>query len=360
MLDYAGDERGLSEIVKALALCRHRRDAFRRAIERPRGYLHAGDTRSNAMSWIADRQPVLVKELRGRMRGGRAFVVLTLFLTVLSLFMLLLFLAVRSNVGTDPFSAGQTIGKTLFIGVVTIALIQVMIIVPAQAAAAITSERERETFDLLVATLLPSWKIILGKLLAALAYAVLLIVAVVPLMGIAFFFGGVTGSEVVIALLGSAGDGGACTGRWGFSGRCLPHARWGRPCWHRRSTSLCCWGFRSGPMCSVHCSYSMAICLPGLRAIHSCISLVLLRRFTRLSRSGLLSTFYQRAKPAGFSLAPGSARGLDSGTLAGVYNSGVDDCCIGDRDCHPIATPVCGATAGTHGTQTHAAANQNR
>ncbi len=154
------------------------------------------------MSWIADRQPVLAKELRGRMRGERAFVVLTLFLTVLSLFMLLLFLALRSNVGTDPFSAGQTIGKTLFIGVVTIALIQVMIIVPAQAAAAITSERERETFDLLVATLLPSWKIILGKLLAALAYAVLLIVAVVPLMGIAFFFGGVTGSEVVLALLG--------------------------------------------------------------------------------------------------------------------------------------------------------------
>ncbi|CAA9284798.1 MAG: hypothetical protein AVDCRST_MAG93-3448 [uncultured Chloroflexia bacterium] len=154
------------------------------------------------MSWIADRQPVLVKELRGRMRGGRAFVVLTLFLTVLSLFMLLLYLAVRSDVGNDPFSAGQTIGKTLFIGVVTIALIQVMIIVPAQAAAAITSERERETFDLLVATLLPSWKIVLGKLFAALAYAVLLIVAVVPLMGIAFFFGGVTASEVAIALLG--------------------------------------------------------------------------------------------------------------------------------------------------------------
>jgi ABC-2 type transport system permease protein len=154
------------------------------------------------MSWITDSQPVLVKELRGRMRGGRAFVVLTLFLTVLSLFMLLLYLAVRTNVGNDPFSAGQTIGKTLFIGVVTIALIQVMIIVPSQAATAITSERERETFDLLVATLLPSWKIVLGKLFAALAYAVLLIVAVVPLMGIAFFFGGVTGTEVAIALLG--------------------------------------------------------------------------------------------------------------------------------------------------------------
>lgn len=149
-----------------------------------------------------DSQPVLVKELRSRMRGARAFWVLTIYLGVLSGFALLLYLAVRSSVSNDPFSAGQTIGKVLFLGVAAVALIQVMIIVPAQAAGAISGERERETFDLLIVTLLPAWKIVLGKLLAALAYAVLLIVAVVPLMALAFFFGGVTGTEVLIALLG--------------------------------------------------------------------------------------------------------------------------------------------------------------
>lgn len=154
------------------------------------------------MSWLADTQPVLVKELRGRMRGARAFIVLTGYLLVLSSFTLLLYLAVRSAVGNDPFSAGRTIGKSLFIGIAIVALIQVMIIVPAQAAGSISGERERETFDLLIVTLLPAWKIVLGKLLAALAYAVLLIVAVVPLMAVAFFFGGVTGAEVLIALLG--------------------------------------------------------------------------------------------------------------------------------------------------------------
>lgn len=154
------------------------------------------------MSWLADTQPVLVKELRGRMRGRRAFVVLTSYLLVLSGFTVLLYLAVRSAVGADPFTAGQTIGKTLFIGVAGVALAQIMIIVPAQAAGAISGEREHETFDLLIATLLPAWKIILGKLLAALAYAVMLIVAVVPFMALAFFFGGVTGSEVMIALAG--------------------------------------------------------------------------------------------------------------------------------------------------------------
>ena len=154
------------------------------------------------MSWIADRHPVLVKELRGRMRGARAFVVLTLYLLILSGFTLLLYLALRGEVQNDPFTAGRTIGKALFLGVAAVALVQVMIIVPAQAAAAISGERERETFDLLVTTLLPSWKIVVDKLLAALAYAVLLIVAVVPLMALAFFFGGVTGTEIVVALIG--------------------------------------------------------------------------------------------------------------------------------------------------------------
>jgi ABC-type transport system involved in multi-copper enzyme maturation permease subunit len=109
---------------------------------------------------------------------------------------------VRSSAGSDPFTAGRTIGKTLFLGIVLVALIQIMMIVPAQAAGAIAGERERETFDLLIVTLLPAWKIVLGKLLAALAYAVMLIIAVVPFMALAFFFGGVTGSEVAIALAG--------------------------------------------------------------------------------------------------------------------------------------------------------------
>ena len=154
------------------------------------------------MKWFEDSQPVLVKELRGRMRGARAFAVLTIFLLVLSGFSLLLYLAVRSSVTNDPFGAGRTIGKTLFFGVGIVALIQVMIIVPAQAASALSGEREAETYDLLVATLLPAWKIVLGKLLASLAYGLLLIIAVVPFMALAFFFGGVAGSEVAIALVG--------------------------------------------------------------------------------------------------------------------------------------------------------------
>jgi ABC-type transport system involved in multi-copper enzyme maturation permease subunit len=154
------------------------------------------------MSWLSNANPVLVKELRGRMRGARAFIILTVFLVVLAVPTILIYLSVAETVRFDPFNAGQQVGKSLFIGIVTIALIQIMIVVPGQAASAITSEKESETYDLLISTLLPPWKIIIGKLLAALAYALLLIVAVIPFMAVSFLFGGVTAQEFLLALLG--------------------------------------------------------------------------------------------------------------------------------------------------------------
>jgi len=154
------------------------------------------------VSWLSNANPVLVKELRGRMRGARAFVILTIFLLVLAVPTVLLYLAVAESFRGDTFNAGQQIGKALFLGIVTVALIQVLIVVPGQAASALTSEKERETYDLLISTLLPPWKIITGKLLASLAYAVLLIIAVIPFMALSFFFGGVTVTEVLIALVG--------------------------------------------------------------------------------------------------------------------------------------------------------------
>lgn len=153
------------------------------------------------MTWLMSLNPVLVKELRGRMRGARAFVVLTIYLLVLAITMTLFYLAIADVAGLT-LDANQAIGRALFLFVTVIALIQVCIVVPSQAASALTSEKESETYDLLISTLLPPWKIVLGKLLAALAYALLLIIAVVPLMALSFFFGGVTIREVLLALLG--------------------------------------------------------------------------------------------------------------------------------------------------------------
>ena len=150
---------------------------------------------------MPELNPVLIKELRGRMRGARAFVLLTIYLLILSGVTLLAYAAIADSSSSD-LNSGRTIGKVLFLLVAGVALIEVCLITPALTAGSIAGEKERQTYDLLVASLLSPWQIIWGKLGAALSFALLLIISIVPLMSLAFLFGGVSLTEVVIALVG--------------------------------------------------------------------------------------------------------------------------------------------------------------
>lgn len=152
--------------------------------------------------WRALRDnPVAVKELRARMRGARAFVVLTVYLGLMSGFAALLYAAYAAS-ASGPYGPGpQIIGKAVFGGVVGLELFLVCFISPAFTAGTISSERERQTYDLLRTTLLPAHSLVLGKLFAALSYILLLLLAALPLQSLAFLLGGVAPAEVVISLV---------------------------------------------------------------------------------------------------------------------------------------------------------------
>src|SRR6266542_4900908 len=152
-------------------------------------------------SAMPEFNPVMIKELRGRMRGARAFVLLTIYLLVLS-GVTLLFYEALADVSASDLNAGRQIGKGLFLLIATVALIEVCLITPALTAGGIAGEKERQTYDLLVSSLLSPWQIAWGKLGAALSFALLMILAVVPMMSLAFLFGGVSLAEVLIALAG--------------------------------------------------------------------------------------------------------------------------------------------------------------
>jgi len=146
--------------------------------------------------------PVMMKELRGRMRGIRAFAIITIYLGLLSAFTVLLYLTQSSplTASAGPIITGE-LGRTLFIGIVGIELLLIVFIVPALTAGAVTSERERMTYDLLQTTLLPSPSFVVGKMESALGYILLLLLAAVPLQSIAFLFGGVSSAELVLAFI---------------------------------------------------------------------------------------------------------------------------------------------------------------
>ena len=75
--------------------------------------------------------------------------------------------------------------------------LQVAFLAPAATAGAISLEREKQTLDMLVATPISSVAIVVGKLLSALVYVLLLIAASIPLTAVVFVFGGVAPDDVL-------------------------------------------------------------------------------------------------------------------------------------------------------------------
>nr|WP_290665112.1 ABC transporter permease subunit [Ardenticatena sp.] len=140
--------------------------------------------------------PVLLKEIRGRMRGARAFLLLTGNLLALSFFTGLFYLA-QSPMGGPFGPTPAEVGWNLF---VSIALMQFLIVffgVPTIAANAISAEYENQTYEMLLTTPLSARSIVLGKLLAILAYVTMLILSALPLYSLIYVLGGFRWIDVV-------------------------------------------------------------------------------------------------------------------------------------------------------------------
>ena len=144
--------------------------------------------------------PVLSRELRQRMRGPRASIIITIYLVLLSFIVWTLYTAAsatQNNAFEGP-AAEQIagLGRSVFQTLLFFVLLMVCFIVPGVSAGAVAGERERQTLVPLQVTLLRPMSIVVGKLLASLSFIVLLVVATLPLVGIAFVLGGVEPLEV--------------------------------------------------------------------------------------------------------------------------------------------------------------------
>ena len=146
------------------------------------------------------RNPITLKEMRSRMRGKRAFVVLTLNALLLGGFVALIYLtyAANSRAISSPRDL-QSLGKAIFMIAVGLQLLVTCFNSSAAAVGSIVSERERQTFELLRTTLLTARSLVLGKLWAALLFNLLLILSAFPIAGLSFLFGGVTFEEIFVA-----------------------------------------------------------------------------------------------------------------------------------------------------------------
>jgi ABC-2 type transport system permease protein len=145
---------------------------------------------------------IIVKELRGRMRGRRAFIIITIHVLLLALFAWM-FMRILEEQNAGMSFGGQvnyasaSIGRGIFIGLMLLQTLMISVLAPAATAGAISSEREHQTLDLLAVTPISSLAIVLGKLVSALAWLFVLILASIPVTALVFVFGGVAPDDVL-------------------------------------------------------------------------------------------------------------------------------------------------------------------
>jgi ABC-type transport system involved in multi-copper enzyme maturation permease subunit len=139
--------------------------------------------------------PIVAKELRSRMQGWHALALLTGYLCVIGTVGYVVYAGYSGSSGNviETSDAGSALFRALALAVMA----SIALVVPGLVGPAISGERERQTLELLLVTPLGPARIVLGKLVAALALMGLLVLACSPLFSVAFLLGGVAPTPVL-------------------------------------------------------------------------------------------------------------------------------------------------------------------
>jgi ABC-2 type transport system permease protein len=152
---------------------------------------------------------LVIKEFQTWLRGRLTFAVFTLLVLLVALMVFLLgmlILAPDANAAPALFSTTSTTTTNLLVsnraiflfGAVGLCVIlAAAVVAPAIAASAFAGERERGTLDLLLLQGPGPARIVLGKVLAALVFSLLLLAVGVPFFAPAWSFGGVQPDQVI-------------------------------------------------------------------------------------------------------------------------------------------------------------------
>ena len=143
--------------------------------------------------------PIVAKEYRSRMRTWRSPVAMMIYILLIAGLGFAIFSSTASSL--NQFGQTANYGQILFEWLVVFQMILLTFITPALTAGAISSERERQTIDLLFVTRIPPFSIIWGKLLASMSFVVLLLLLSVPVFSLVFLFGGIELDQVLYAFL---------------------------------------------------------------------------------------------------------------------------------------------------------------
>jgi len=144
--------------------------------------------------------PVLQRELLVNLRMKRAFVLLLIYIALLGVVVYVAWpTQSRLDLTRRPQEASR-LADLFFLG--QYALLSLM--VPSFAAGTITGEKERQTYEMLLASPMRPGAVALGKLLAALCHLAVLVFCSLPIVMLCLPLGGVSPYEVLATYCGMA------------------------------------------------------------------------------------------------------------------------------------------------------------
>ncbi|MCS7301557.1 MAG: ABC transporter permease [Fimbriimonadales bacterium] len=146
--------------------------------------------------------PVIGRELRVRVRVGRGYLLQAAYLAFM---ILIVALAYEWVVGDEvnlrnPFQMQGALVSFYYVVLGTLITL-IVLIAPALTANAITLERERKTMELLLATPLTARHLLTGKLVASMAFVVLLLALTLPVNAVSVLLGGASFADLLKAYL---------------------------------------------------------------------------------------------------------------------------------------------------------------
>lgn len=145
--------------------------------------------------------PILERELKTRMRSWKTALLLFGYLAIIGLVVAFAFFAESNSYRYGSYGFDPTIVTGIYSAISLFQLGLLLFILPIFTATSISGERERQTLDLLLCTDISPWKIIFGKMSAALSFVFLLVFAALPFTGVILLFGGVTLIDLVKIML---------------------------------------------------------------------------------------------------------------------------------------------------------------
>ena len=143
--------------------------------------------------------PVLVKEVKLRFRSMKSFIGILFYLIAMSIFVFGFIFLTTSFSGTGFFRPEESF---FLFGLLTyIQLGLILFITPGLTAGTISTEREKQTLNILLTTSQSSMQIILGKLSSSIAFLVLMLIAGLPIYSLVFLFGGISPGQLGLIFL---------------------------------------------------------------------------------------------------------------------------------------------------------------